>query len=84
VLTVSSMVARMARLNTLALGLSREVQLWQDTAHPLTYLELKVYLGALQDGIGRLEDARAALSKALDRIAREEAVIRERQQLKES
>jgi hypothetical protein len=36
--------------------------------HPLTYLELNVYLGALQDGIGRLEEARAELGKALERI----------------
>jgi hypothetical protein len=67
-LTVSSMVACMVRLNTLARGLSREVQLWRDVAHPLPYLELKLYLDALQDDIGRLEEARAVLGKALERI----------------
>jgi hypothetical protein len=51
----------MVRLNTLAKGLGREVQLSRNTAHPLTYLELKVYIDALQDGIGRLEEARAVL-----------------------
>jgi hypothetical protein len=64
------MVARMVRLSTLGRGLGREVHLWRDIAHPLTYLELKVYLDALQDGIGRLEEARAVLGKALERINR--------------
>jgi hypothetical protein len=66
------MVARMVRLNTLARGLGREVQLWREVAHPLTYLELKVYLDALQDVIGRLEEARAELSMPLERISRVE------------
>jgi hypothetical protein len=70
VLTVSSLVARMVRLNTLAQGLGREVGLWRGAAHPLMYLELKVYLDALQDGIGRLEEAHAVLGKALERIGR--------------
>jgi hypothetical protein len=70
VLTVSSLVARMVRLNTLAQGLGREVQLWRDAAHPFTYLELKVYLDALQDGIDRLKEARTVLAKALERIAK--------------
>jgi hypothetical protein len=60
----------MVRLKTLAQGLGREVQLWRDAAHPLTYLERKVYIDALQDGIGRLEEARAVLGKALERIRR--------------
>jgi hypothetical protein len=60
----------MVRLNTLAQGPGREVQLWREAAHPLTYLELQVYLDALQDGIGRLEEARAVLGKALERIRR--------------
>jgi hypothetical protein len=64
------MVARVVRLTTLAQGLGREVQLWREAAHPLTYLELKVYLGAMQDGIGRLEEARAVLDQTLERISR--------------
>jgi hypothetical protein len=61
----------MARLNTLAQGLGCEVGLWREVAHPLTYLEVKVYLNALQDEIGRLEQARAVLGKALERINRQ-------------
>jgi hypothetical protein len=60
----------MVRLNTLAHDLGREVRPWRDAAHPLTYLELKLYLDALQDGIGRLEEARAVLGKALERLGR--------------
>jgi hypothetical protein len=65
------MVARMVRLNTLAQGLGGEVRLWREVAQPLTYLELKVYLDALQEGIGRLDEARAVLGKALERINRQ-------------
>jgi hypothetical protein len=68
------MVARMVRLNTLAHDLGREVRPWRDAAHLLTYLELKVYLDALQDGIGRLEAARAVLGKAIKRINRQGAL----------
>jgi hypothetical protein len=64
------MVARMARLNTLAQGLGREVQLWRDATKPLTFLELNVYLDALQDGIGGLEEACAVLGKVLERLTR--------------
>jgi hypothetical protein len=47
-----------------------EVWLWREVAHLLAYQELKVYLDALQDGIGRLAEARAELSIALERISR--------------
>lgn len=71
----SNLVARIARLNTRADELAHEARrLKVSPPNLLTPLELHIYLGALEDAAGKLWDARAVLGKALERIARDEAV----------
>jgi hypothetical protein len=70
-LDVADLAARVRRLEELARGLGREMQLWKTDAGPLLALERKQYLGLVQDGIAGLDAARVVLVRALDRISRQ-------------
>jgi hypothetical protein len=60
---------RIARLETLAVGLSREVALWRVAAeHPLQERERKAYLAAVQDALAGLDAARVVLVGVTGRL----------------
>lgn len=78
-LTVSSIVARLARLNARAEEFASEANRMKNLETPLTRLEYHLYVGAMLDAAARLWDARAVLEKALERIARDDAIREVRQ-----
>jgi hypothetical protein len=60
---------RIARLETLAVGLSHEVALWRVAAeHPLQERERKAYLAAVQDALAGLDAARVVLGGVTGRL----------------
>ena len=63
--------ARVRRLDELARGLAKEVSLWRGGNDPLLYLERKAYLGAIQDALAGVEEARVILAKARQRLEAE-------------
>ena len=69
---LKGMQDRVARLEQLQDGLSREVALWRGKQSPLMDAERRVYLNGVQDIIKGLDDARVVMAKALQR-ARGEA-----------
>lgn len=80
-LTVSSIVARLARLNVRAEEFAAEAARQQQAAADtlLNLREHRIYVDAMQEAAAKLWDARAVLEKALERIARDEDVMRMRQ-----
>jgi hypothetical protein len=71
-LEVKHIAARVVRLDELIRGLAREVVTWKECNDPLLYLERKMYLKALQDGLGGLEEARVVLAGARQRLERQQ------------
>ena len=65
------LTARVRRLDELSRGLAKEVALWKECNDPLLYLERKAYLGAIQDALAGVEEARVVLAKARQRLERE-------------
>jgi hypothetical protein len=62
------LTARVRRLDELSRGLAKEVALWKECNDPLLYLERKAYLGAIQDALAGVEEARVVLAKARQRL----------------
>ncbi|MCI0463601.1 MAG: hypothetical protein L0Z62_42235 [Gemmataceae bacterium] len=60
--------ARVCRLEELALGLAKEVVIWKAGNDPLLYRERKAYLDAIQDALAGVEEARAILAEAQQRL----------------
>ncbi|HYT87839.1 MAG TPA: hypothetical protein VEL76_03895 [Gemmataceae bacterium] len=71
-MTLTNLKARIARLDELARGLSREVVLWKSGNDPLLYVERKTYLNAIQDALAGVEAARVILAKARQRLEGED------------
>lgn len=67
--------ARVRRLEELSRGLSRELMIWQQGGDPLLYLERRSYVGAIQDALSALEQARVVLARAGQRAAAEDGVV---------
>jgi hypothetical protein len=55
-------------LEELTRGLAKEVSLWKEGNDPLLYLERKAYLGAIQDALAGVEEARVVLARARQRL----------------
>ena len=68
---LKGMEQRVARLEQLQDGLSREVALWRGKQSPLLDGERRAYLNGAQDLIKGLDDARVVMSKALERVSSE-------------
>jgi hypothetical protein len=68
---LQDLTARVRRLDELARGLAKEVALWKECNDPLLYLERKAYLGAIQDALAGVEEARVVLAKARQRLERD-------------
>jgi hypothetical protein len=45
--------------------------LWKEPNDPLLYLERRAYLGAIQDALAGVDEARVVLAKARRRLERE-------------
>ena len=60
-------LARVRRLDELARGLSRELELWRTSGDPLLYLERRAYLNAVHNALAALEEARIVLAGAAQR-----------------
>ena len=60
--------ARLARIEELEKGLAREVGVWQAQEAPLSELERKRYLDAIQNAVAGLDDARATLAAVVKRL----------------
>jgi hypothetical protein len=71
-MNLTDLQARVRRLEQLARGLAKEVTLWKACNDPLLYLERKAYLGAIQDALSGVEEARVTLAKARQRLEREQ------------
>jgi hypothetical protein len=67
-MNVADLTARVHRLDQLARGLAKEVQLWKRGNDPLLYLERKAYLAAIQDALAGVEAARVLLAKVRQRL----------------
>jgi hypothetical protein len=67
-MNLANLRARVRRLDQLARGLAKEVQLWREGTDPLLYLERKVYLTAIQDALAGAESARVLLAKVCQRL----------------
>lgn len=67
-MTREDIVARVRRLEELALGLAREIATWRKAEDPLLYLERKAYLSSLGDVLEGIEKARVVLAKARIRM----------------
>ena len=68
-ISTADIAARVRRLDELTLGLSRELGRWKGRAGELlTLAERNVYLASIQGGVAALEQARAVLVKALQRV----------------
>jgi hypothetical protein len=70
-MTLRDLTARVRRLNDLSRGLAKEVVLWKECNDPLLYLERRAYLGPIRDALAGMEEARAVLAKARQRLERE-------------
>jgi hypothetical protein len=68
VITVEAMAARIGRLGELTQGLAQEVRLWRQADDPLLYAERQAYLKAIQDALAGLDEARAVLAQARQRL----------------
>ena len=69
-MTTADILARIRRLNELALGISKEIQLIEKAEDPLLYVERRDYVAGLCQLRVALETARVALAKAKQRIMR--------------
>jgi hypothetical protein len=69
-MTLQHIAARIRRLDSLFLGLNREVALIAKGDDPLLYLERQAYLRALWSTTPALENARVVLARARQRIER--------------
>ena len=69
-MTLQHIAARIRRLDSLFLGLNREVALIAKGDDPLLYLERQAYLRGLHCAASGLENARVILAKARQRIER--------------
>ena len=67
-LGLADVAARVRRLEELTRGLAKEVSLWKEGNDPLLYLERKAYLGAIQDALAGVEEARVVLARARQRL----------------
>lgn len=67
-MNLKELQARVHRLDQLSRGLSKEVTLWRKGDDPLLYLERKAYLGAIQDALAGVEEARVLLAKVCHRL----------------
>jgi hypothetical protein len=70
-MTLRDLTARVRRLDELSRGLAKEVVLWKECNDPLLYLKRRAYLGAIQDALAGVEQARVVLAKARQRLKRE-------------
>jgi hypothetical protein len=68
VLTIGDVRARLARLEELSRGLTKERTIIRAAEDELLYLERRKYLCALEDARFGVESAKMALAKALSRI----------------
>jgi hypothetical protein len=59
---------RSDRLDQLVRGLAREVLFWQQDMGPLLYVELRQYLGAINEALSGLDRARVTLARARQRM----------------
>lgn len=67
-LTLADIIARIGRLDELARGMAREVQVWKESGDPLLFAERTAYLKAIQDALAAIEDARTILAQVRQRI----------------
>jgi hypothetical protein len=72
------LVRRIQRLDELSRGLAAEVQRWRRGTDPLTLVERRQYLNAIQDAIAAAEDARLTVARVLERLGKEERALREK------
>jgi hypothetical protein len=70
-MNLADLRARVRRLDELARGLAKEVQLWRRGNDPLLYLERKIYLEGIQDALAGVEAARVLLAKVCRRLEAE-------------
>ena len=70
-MTLRDLTGRVRRLDELSRGLAKEGVLWKECDDPLLYLERRTYLGAIQDALAGVEQARVVLAKARQRLERE-------------
>jgi hypothetical protein len=57
-MTLRDLTARVGRLDELSRVLAKEVVLWKECNDPLLYLERRAYVGAIQDALAGVEEAR--------------------------
>jgi hypothetical protein len=69
-LTLADIRARITRLEQLARGLAREVELQCGAEDVLLSRERKQYLKAVQDAVAGAEDARVVLAAVVKRLER--------------
>jgi hypothetical protein len=67
-LRLRDLKGRVARLERLSMGLSREVVLQRGAQDILLYRERKQYLGAINDALAGVEAARVTLARAVRRL----------------
>jgi hypothetical protein len=69
-MNLDDLTARIQRFDALARGFAKEVTLWKQSNDPLLYLERKAYLGAVQNALAGVEEARVILAKVCQRLDR--------------
>jgi hypothetical protein len=67
-MSVADIMRRIERLDRLARGFSLEVGRWKGANDPLLYRERKAYLGAVQNALAGVEEARVVLARVVRRI----------------
>jgi hypothetical protein len=68
VIALKDIHSRMRRLEELAGGLGKELDLWKAGSDPLLPLERRIYLNSIQDAIAGLTQAQALLLRVVRRI----------------
>jgi hypothetical protein len=74
-MNLSDLAGRVHRLDELARGFAKEVELWRVSSDPLLYLERKAYLGAIQDALAGVETARVTLAKVCQRLEKDRSSL---------
>jgi hypothetical protein len=67
-MTLADLTVRVRRLEELTRALAKEVLRWKECNDPLLYMERRAYLEAMQNALAELDDARAVLAQALQRL----------------
>jgi hypothetical protein len=67
-MSAADIAARVRRLEQLALGIAREIQLVAKADDPMLYLERQAYLAGMRRLLNGIESARVVLVKARQRL----------------